>query len=93
MGAFLDKIKQYTGFIPLYIESFMELAKAPEPQNKTLKKKGSTTSIGPMPRVTPPTREISREIIKFMTHIKLLGIDYLEKFVTGGLEVNSSKHE
>jgi len=89
MSVFLDKIQHYKGFIPLFIESFMELAKAPEPEYRTLKKKASTLSNGAMSRVNLTSREISKEIIKFMIHIKLLGLDYLEKFITGRLEVIS----
>lgn len=88
MKSFFEKIREFKGLIPLFYESFMEIAKAPEPIKK-VEIKPPENVLESMVAIPENTfnREISRTILKFMVHIKLLALDYLEEFIKGRLLV------
>ena len=87
MNAFLFKLKHYTGFIPIFFDSLVEIGRCAE---STLENQEPTKEFDDFIQqynVQPYRTGLSQAITSRMLDIKQIGLKYWEAFVAGRLQV------
>ena len=82
MEIVIDKLNDFPGFVPWLCHGFMEIAHCPENQ---LTKTGTEVKLETPPyliKYVDPSysRNLNRDILKYVNYIKEIALGYLKKF-------------
>jgi len=87
MNAFLFKLKHYTGFIPIFFDSLVEIGRCAESTTENQEPTKEFDDFIQQYNVQPYRTGLNQAITSRMLDIKQIGLKYWEAFVTGRLQV------
>jgi len=89
MNALIMRLNSYSGFIPIFYDSLVEVGRCCEIYSERLEfKKDLGASILEY-NIHSPRKELCRDIISRIVEIKKIGLGYWDEFLKGRLRVRN----